>query len=73
MRNKVSAIILNTARRNLLLALAILVTAAGAIGAALVPPLVLGRIVDALVNGQGWAGPPAMCRRLFTISAPSTP
>ena len=52
MRNKVSAIILNTARRNLLLSLAILVTAVGAIGAALVPPLILGRIVDALVNGQ---------------------
>lgn len=52
MRNKVSAIILNTARRNLLLSLTILVTAVGAIGAALVPPLILGRIVDALVNGQ---------------------
>ena len=52
MRNKVSAIILNTARRNLLLSLTILVTAVEAIGAALVPPLILGRIVDALVNGQ---------------------
>ena len=52
MRNKVSAIILNTARRNLLLSLTILVTAVGAIGAALVPPLILGLIVDALVNGQ---------------------
>ena len=52
MQNKVSAIILNTARRNLLLSLAILAAVAGAIGAALVPPLVLGRIVDALVNGQ---------------------
>lgn len=52
MRNKVSAIILNTARRNRLLSLTILVTAVGAIGAALVPPLILGRIVDALVNGQ---------------------
>ena len=47
MRNK-----LNTARRDLLLSLAILAAVAGAIGAALVPPLVLGRIVDALVNGQ---------------------
>ena len=35
-----------------LLVLAILAAVAGAIGAALVPPLVLGRIVDALVNGQ---------------------
>lgn len=35
-----------------LLSLAILAAVAGAIGAALVPPLVLGRIVDALVNGQ---------------------
>ena len=52
MQNKVHTIILNTARQNLLLSLAILAAVAGAVAAALVPPLILGRIVDALVQGQ---------------------
>ena len=52
MTNKVGAVILKTVRQELPLSLIIVCTVAGAVAAALIPPLILGRIVDALVQGQ---------------------
>ena len=49
----VGTVVLETVKDHLGLSLTILAVVAGAVGAALVPPLVLGRIVDGLTAGEG--------------------
>ena len=49
----VGTVVLETVKDHLWLSLTILAVVAGAVGAALVPPLVLGRIVDGLTAGEG--------------------
>ena len=49
----VGTVVLETVKDHLWLSLTILAVMAGAVGAALVPPLVLGRIVDGLTAGEG--------------------
>lgn len=49
----VGTVVLETVKNHLWLSFAILAVVAGAVGAALVPPLVLGRIVDGLTAGEG--------------------
>ena len=49
----VGTVVLETVKSHLWLSLTILAVVAGAVGAALVPPLVLGRIVDGLTAGEG--------------------
>ena len=49
----VGTVVLETVEDHLWLSLTILAVVAGAVGAALVPPLVLGRIVDGLTAGEG--------------------
>ena len=49
----VGTVVLETVKDHLWLSFAILAVVAGAVGAALVPPLVLGRIVDGLTAGEG--------------------
>ena len=49
----VGTVVLETVKGHLWLSFAILAVVAGAVGAALVPPLVLGRIVDGLTAGEG--------------------
>ena len=49
----VGTVVLETAKAHLWLSLGILMTVAGAVAAALVPPLVLGRMVDSLTAGEG--------------------
>ena len=48
----VGTVVLETVKGHLWLSLTILAVVAGAVGAALVPPLVLGRIVDGLTAGE---------------------
>ena len=48
----VGTVVLETVKGHLWLSFAILAVVAGAVGAALVPPLVLGRIVDGLTAGE---------------------
>ena len=48
----VGTVVLETVKDHLWLSFAILAVVAGAVGAALVPPLVLGRIVDGLTAGE---------------------
>ena len=50
---RVGTVVLETVKGHLWLSLTILAVVAGAVGAALVPPLVLGRIVDGLTAGEG--------------------
>ena len=49
----VGTVVLETVKDHLWLSFTILAVVAGAVGAALVPPLVLGRIVDGLTAGEG--------------------
>ena len=49
----VGTVVLETVKDHLWLSLTILAVVAGAVGAALMPPLVLGRIVDGLTAGEG--------------------
>ena len=49
----VGTVVLETVKGHLWLSFTILAVVAGAVGAALVPPLVLGRIVDGLTAGEG--------------------
>ena len=49
----VRTVVLETVKDHLWLSFTILAVVAGAVGAALVPPLVLGRIVDGLTAGEG--------------------
>lgn len=55
----VRTVVLETVKDHLWLSFAILAVVAGAVGAALVPPLVLGRIVDGLTARGGADPPPA--------------
>ena len=48
----VGTVVLETVKGHLWLSFTILAVVAGAVGAALVPPLVLGRIVDGLTAGE---------------------
>ena len=48
----VGTVVLETVKDHLWLSFTILAVVAGAVGAALVPPLVLGRIVDGLTAGE---------------------
>lgn len=51
-KERVRTVIVRTIGRNRLLALAIMVCVCGAIVASLVPPLVLGKIIDTLTEGE---------------------
>ena len=55
----VGTVVLETVKDHLWLSLTILAVVAGAVGAALMPPLVLGRIVDGLTAGHcgTWPSP----------------
>ena len=66
---RVGTVVLETVKNHIWLSLTILAVVAGALGAALVPPLVLGRIVDGLTAGEGLALRLPLWYLAFTVLA----